>query len=122
MFSQLMRMKLRQDDYFKEDRYEAEMSFTAQLREYMKITNRNQAKLCDEISVEKTKMSKIINGKLKPNSELMFRLERHSENLLPALNWYRLHQKDTEQELLKNTALKTAQYELVSGIDLGRIG
>lgn len=123
MFGELTRMKLLQNDYFKSDSYDTGMSFTAQLKDYMRITRKSQAELCTDIGIEKTKLSKLVNGKIRPNAELMFRLEKHSQNTVPALNWYRVYLKDLEQELKENTELKQAQYKFVkSSINLGKAG
>lgn len=123
MFGELIRMKLLQSDYFKTDSYDPGLSFTAQLKEYMRITRKSQSELCSDIGIEKTKLSKLVNGKLKPNVELMFRLEKHSQNTIPALNWYKTYLKDLEKELNDNIELKQAQYRFVkSSIDLGKAG
>ena len=98
LFGNLMRIKLRMQDYFKRNKYENQYSFSKQLKEYIDIINRTNKEFADNIDIHKTKLSRI-NGKENPNIELMYRLEEHSNGELPAHFWWRLYSRELEHKI-----------------------
>lgn len=59
------------------------------LKEYLKITNRKKEELADEINIQSTKITLLLEGKDKLDKALSFRLERHSGDIIPALYWWK---------------------------------
>ncbi len=97
--SQLFTFKLSLRDYFSSPKFDEQFSFAQQIKRYISITGRSNNEIADNLNVHKTKLSRLVNGKEKPNTELMYRLERHSEGEIPAYYWWRLLAKELEYKL-----------------------
>lgn len=123
MFDGLLRMKYRIEDYVKSSSHHSEFSFGNQLKEYLRITHRSQAELSDEIDLDKTRMSKLINDKIKPSLELCYRLEKHSDNIISAKHWFKLYLKELEKTLEMSPEMRENEYRRVkSSLSLGMTG
>lgn len=99
--------------YLRQPKFQELFSFAHQLREYLHTTRRNQKQFGAELDLEKSKLSKLLNGKANPTPALCFRLEKHSDGLLPARLWYRLHLRELEHRMMQNEELKQAEFEKV---------
>lgn len=53
-------------------------------------TKKSKKSFSEDIGLHYTKLSRIINDREDPNIELMYRLEAHSADLLPAILWWEL--------------------------------
>ncbi|MEM1214355.1 MAG: helix-turn-helix transcriptional regulator, partial [Bacteroidota bacterium] len=102
-------------DYLRGGEYSIKYSFANQLKEYMTLTRRSQKKLGGELNIEKTKLNKLLSGKVNPSMDICYRLEKHSDNILPALLWYDLHLKQLAYEASSNDAIRVAAYQQVTG-------
>jgi len=51
----------------------------------------------------------MLNDKEMPNVELMYRLEGHSGDLVPALLWWKLLSKKQEFDLLTNKEIRVTE-------------
>ena len=56
----------------------------------------------NDLNIHKTKLSRILNNRENPNIELMYRLEHHSGQMIPATYWYRLFTKKQEEDIKLN--------------------
>ena len=45
--------------------------------------------------------------------ELMYRLEHHSSNMIPATYWYRLHSRKLEEDIKLDTEKRAVEYKRV---------
>ena len=111
----LIKIKLRIRSYFKRDKFEEAFSFSNQLKEYIKITNRSNKEIARNLNIHPTKLSRIINGREDPNVELMYRLEEHSGGELPAFYWWRLFSKELEHQIRTNMEKKLEEAKKVKG-------
>ncbi len=100
--SELIRMKLLMKEYFKQNIFLQEFSFSNQLKKYVGLLSVSQTQFAKDIHLHKTKLSRILNAKENPNVELMYRLETHSGAMIPATYWYRLHTRRIEEEIKTN--------------------
>ncbi|MCO6476741.1 MAG: helix-turn-helix domain-containing protein [Phaeodactylibacter sp.] len=99
LLSELMRMKLLMKDYFERSGFEEELSFSNQLEQYIKILGRSKKDFAGEIDLHPTKLSRLLSGRENPNVELVYRLENHCGNVIPAIYWWRLHSRKLEEEI-----------------------
>lgn len=99
LLSELMRMKLLMKDYFERCGFEEELSFSNQLEQYIKILGRSKKDFAGEIDLHPTKLSRLLSGRENPNVELVYRLENHCGNVIPAIYWWRLHSRKLEEEI-----------------------
>ncbi|MEM6700122.1 MAG: helix-turn-helix transcriptional regulator [Bacteroidota bacterium] len=111
--AELMRMKLLQRDYFKQASYVVGYSFEEQLKAYIGLLKKSRKSVAEDLDIHPTKLSRILNGKENPNIDLMYRLERHSGNMIPATYWYRLVTKKVEHDIRQNEAHRQKEYERV---------
>lgn len=111
--SELMRMKLLMKDYFQQSAFIASYSFSSQLKKYIDLLKKNRADFAADLDIHKTKLSRILNDKENPNLELMYRLERHSGNMIPANYWYRLHSRKLEEDIKLDTQKRAEEYKRV---------
>lgn len=93
LLSALMRMKLLIQDYLGRSDFEKEFSFAQQLEQYIKLIGRSQKDFAAEIDLHPTKLSRLLNGRDNPNNELVYRLEKHCGNVIPAIYWWKLYAK-----------------------------
>lgn len=107
---ELFRMQLLMDDYFKQTAYIETFSFANQLKAYIDLLKKTHTSFAKDIGIHKTKLSRILNNKEKPNIELMYRLERHSGKMLPAIYWFRLHTKQLENRIKKDEEKRLEEY------------
>jgi plasmid maintenance system antidote protein VapI len=113
LLSALMRMKLLIKDYLERSDFEKEFSFAQQLEQYIKLVDRSQKDFAAEIDLHPTKLSRILNGRDKPNNELVYRLEKHCGNVIPAIYWWKLYVKQLENEIKTDEQLRSIEWRKV---------
>jgi len=99
LFSELMRMKLLMQDYLERNSFEKDFSFSNQLGQYIRMLGRNHRDFANEIDLHPTKLSRLLNDRENPNIELVYRLEKHCGNIIPAIYWWKLHSRELEEEI-----------------------
>lgn len=109
IYSDLLRFKYQIEDYIKKGTYSPEKSFGKYLEEYVRILKRTKKQLSEDLNVHYTRFSRIINDREEPNVELTYRLEKHSDNLIPFIYWWKLIIK--KQEALIKRDEKTRNEE-----------
>ncbi len=90
IYSDLLRFKFLMEDYIKNNFYDPQKSFGKHLEEYVHILKRTKKRLSEDLNIHYTRLSRIINDREEPNIELIYRLEKHCANLIPALLWWKL--------------------------------
>lgn len=113
LLSELMRMKLLMKDYFNQSAFIPSYSFSSQLKQYMGLLKKSSTDFAADLDIHKTKLSRILNDKESPNLELMYRLEHHSNNMIPATYWYRLHSRKLEEDIKMDTEKRAVEYKRV---------
>jgi transcriptional regulator with XRE-family HTH domain len=114
--SELMRMRLLMQDYFKAAVFMESFSFANQLKQYIDLLKKNNAEVAADLDIHRTKLSRILNGKENPNVELMYRLEHHSGNMIPATYWYKLHSRKLEEDIKMNAEKRAEEYKRVKNV------
>ena len=110
---ELMRMRLLMKDYFKQSEYMENYSFPNQLKKYIGLLKKTRADFAADLDIHKTKLSRILNNKENPNIELMYRLEHHSGNMIPATYWYKLHSRKLEEDIRMDEIKRAEEYKRV---------
>jgi len=109
IYSDLLRFKFLLENYINKEPFTEEKSFGKSIEEYVRILNRTKKSLSEDLDIHYTRLSRLINDREKPNIELMYRLEKHSGNLIPAIYWWKLVAK--KQEHIIKQDLKTRKKE-----------
>jgi hypothetical protein len=102
----LLRLRFQIEEYLKNGAFDKAYSFAAFLQEYIKIIGKKQIEFAFEINLHPTKLSSILTNKTDPNIALTYRLEKHSNDTIPALIWWRLWIKKIENDILNDTETK----------------
>ncbi len=114
LIGNMMQMKLLIKRYFQQDTYDELYGFSNQLKKYIKLTNRNNKEIAENLDIHPTKLSRILNGRENPNIELMYRLEKHSDGELPAHYWWRLYSRELENQIRTDLEKKMKEGDKVS--------
>ena len=109
----LLRLKFQIEEYIKTDFYKEAYSFAAFLQEYIRIVGKKQIEFAFEINLHPTKLSSILTNKIDPNIALIYRLEKHSNDIIPALLWWRLWIKKIENNILNDDESKRREGDKV---------
>jgi len=83
------------------------------LQQYIDITNKKQKDLAHDLSINPSTLSRILNGKESIGKSLAYRLERHSGKLIPAIYWWKLAQKEIEQDIMTNVVDREREGKMV---------
>ena len=102
IFSDLMRLRFQMEEYIKREPFSENKTIGNYISEYVRILNRTKKKLSEDLNVHYTRLSRIINNREEPNIELIYRLEKHSGNLIPAIIWWKLVSKKQEHFIKKD--------------------
>lgn len=109
IFSDLMRFRFQLERYIREEEYSVEKNFGRQLEEYVRILKRTKKELSEDLDIHYTRLSRIINGREEPNTELTYRLEEHSGQLISAIIWWRLIIKKQEYEIKRDKETRSKE-------------
>ena len=100
--SNLLQFKYEVETYIELGKYDPKYSFSNCLKRYMQITSKTNKDLTEELSIHKTKLSRIINDRDEANTALTYKLEKHSSKLFPAIFWWKLITLKKEDEINTN--------------------
>lgn len=100
IISRLLQLKFLVDDYLSASSFNRKYYFGYFLKEYITRLEKKNKDFAQEIDIDPTELSQIINRHRKPTDKLIIRLEIHSNKNFPALMWFKLLEKDRAYELL----------------------
>ena len=106
---QLLRFKFLLEDYIKSNDYDDRYTFGFFLRNYLAILNKKNKEFAYEIDVPQRSLSNWLNNHKIPSESIFIRLEIHSNNTIPAVNWFRAAEKGKEYFLINNSKLRASQ-------------
>ncbi|MBI4946042.1 MAG: helix-turn-helix domain-containing protein [Bacteroidetes bacterium] len=109
LLSRLMQLKYQIEDYSKNTTYNNAFSFGYFLRAYLKSLNKKNKDFANDIDIDETELSQILNQHRNPSEKVIIRLELHSNKAIPAITWYRLLEKEKEHEILTDTTLRRSE-------------
>lgn len=116
IYANLLSLKYKIEDQLKQSPFDYEKGASHYLSEYISSAHINQKKLSEDIDIHKTRLSRIINQKEKLTLSIAYRLEKHSNQLIPALLWWKLVQKEIEEEIKRDTAHKQTEMNKVKAV------
>lgn len=116
LLSGLLSLKYQIKAYIRKNSFDVSISFGKTLSQYLSIIGRKQKEFAKDINIHPSRLSRILKGKEKIGKKVAYRLERHSGDLIPALYWWKLMQKEVEQEMLSDTQIKQEEQKQVSYI------
>jgi len=96
----LLSLKNQIRNYISHSNHDQEKSTGKMLGKYLKAIGRTQRKFAEEVSIHPSQLNRIIKGKEALSKSLAYRLELHSGELIPAIYWWKLMQKEVEREIM----------------------
>ena len=83
IYSDLLSLKYKMIDYVENGILSETFLFSEFLKNYVSILKITRRKLAKDLSVHETKLSRLINNKENPGIGLLYRIEEHSNNIIP---------------------------------------
>ena len=90
ILADVMRLRFQIENYIKKEGFSFEQTFGKYLAEYIRILKKSRKQISEDLDVHYTKLSRIINDKEEPNTELCYRLEKHSGYMINVEYWWQL--------------------------------
>lgn len=112
MYAALMQLKYQMISYIEQE-YNAESSFSICLERYINIIRKTKNELAQDIGTSVSKLGKLLSGEKEPDRGFLFRLESHSNGLVPALLWWKLAMKKQEHEIERDEKERKEAYAKV---------
>ncbi|MCU0434672.1 MAG: hypothetical protein MUC87_14550 [Bacteroidia bacterium] len=113
LISRLLQLRYHIEDYINAHEFTPDKSFTFFLNEYLRTIDKKKKDFAQEIQIHETKLSQIINGRVEPNDKFIIRLEIHSQNMFPALFWFKLIRMEQEYDLENNKEIRKKEARFV---------
>lgn len=102
LYSSLLAIKYQIKRYLYGTQFDPNKTLGSYLKIYLRLTAKKQKELAEDIGIHPSRLSRIIHGKEKIGKAMAYRLESHSGDLIPALYWWKLAQKEIEFEILND--------------------
>jgi len=94
MYSALLSLKYEITDYIDNATFSENFLFSDFLKAYVSILQISRRKLAKDLGIHETKFSRLINNRENPGIGLLYRIEEHSNKILPAsLLWQIVNMK-----------------------------
>jgi len=106
VYDKLLQLKFQLEDYISSNQYHDVMNFSYFLTEYVNRQDKKDKEFAAEIDIKPAVLSQYLNNYRKPPEKIVFRLELHSNGMIPAVAWYKLLQKDKEHEIMTNAGIR----------------
>jgi hypothetical protein len=112
---QLWQFRFRMENYLESKEYISELTFGHFLKKYVELLDKKRKTFAEEISIDETLLSQLINMHRLPPDYVAIRLEIHSNNIIPAANWIRLVEKQRLYEIETDKELRKKERPFVHG-------
>jgi hypothetical protein len=90
LMSEITRLRISIKIYLEQEIYSPLYNFGKILEEYISLLKINKKRFSEDIDIHYTKLSRILNEREEPNVSFIYRLESHSDELIPAIYWWKL--------------------------------
>jgi len=112
----LMGLRFQMEDYFRSEKPDKEYSFGYFLKLYIELLDMKRRGFAEQIGIDETLLSQLINQRRTPPEYIPIRLELHSNNSIQAEYWFRVIEKDREGAMLLNkAAMRKKEMKYVTG-------
>ncbi|MEV4886024.1 hypothetical protein MRBLMN1_004581 [Chitinophaga ginsengisegetis] len=102
----LLQVKYQMESVIESLEYQGSLHFGYFLSAYIRAVQKKQKEFAAEISIDETRLSRIIHNKEFPNDELFIRLELYSNNTISVLSWFLLAEKGKAYNISTNKELR----------------
>jgi hypothetical protein len=109
LITKLLQLKFVMEDYIMQKEYKEDFDFSYFLVEYIDRLEIKKKEFAQEIDVNPTELSQIINRHRSPNEKFIIRLEIHSNKNFPAIIWSKIIEKERIFRLQNDTKLRLSE-------------
>jgi len=113
LYARILQLRYQMEDYAKSSTYDEKQNFASFLRTYIKLNYKINKEFADDIHINETELSQILNKHRDPSENIIIRLELHSNNVIPAVSWFKLLEKEKLYELETDTSLREQEEKYV---------
>ncbi len=113
LVSGLLSLRFQLEDYINGNTFNPDLSFGYFLGEYVTLLEKKRKVFAEEISIDETLLSQLINLKRDPPDYVTVRLELHSNRAIPADYWYRLVEKKKEHFIKTDKSIRQKEKQFV---------
>ena len=106
LMSEVTRLRISIKVYLEQEIYSPLFSFGQVLGKYIELLKISKKQFSKDIDIHYTKLSRILNEKEEPNIGFIYRLENHSAELIPAVDWWKLTIRKQEYLIAENSDKK----------------
>ena len=104
--AQLLQFQFDLEDYLHQKDFDSEKTFSHFLVRYVALHEGSKQEFATELGIHKSLLSQLLSGTRNPTLAFLVRLEIHSRQMIPAVNWFRLLTKQQEYLLREDEALR----------------
>lgn len=112
--SDILQLRFRLEGYLGNQEFDPKLKFSYFLKEYVQLLNKKRKVFAQEINIDETELSQLINDHRYPSESIIIRLEIHSNKAIPAIAWYKLIQREKEHYIITNKAIRKQEEKHVS--------
>jgi hypothetical protein len=104
----LLRLRFQMENYVEDKKFIEKYSFSYFLQQYLQLIGKKQVEFAKEISLHPSKLNLYLNDKSEPSLSILYRLEKHTAEQIPALLWWKIIVKKMANQIQndKNTRQK----------------
>jgi plasmid maintenance system antidote protein VapI len=113
--NRFLQLKFQMESYL-EDETESIKPFGFFLQAYIDRAQKKNKEFANDISINYTELSQVINQKRRPSEKMILRLHIHSNQFFPTSLWFSIVEKERKIELSNNTSLIKEQMAFVKNI------
>ncbi|MEL1243088.1 hypothetical protein AAEO56_02345 [Flavobacterium sp. DGU11] len=122
LYAKVLQLRFLMEDYANSDVYDETRTFASFLKTYIKLIYKVNKKFAQDIDLKETELSLILRERRLPTEKVIVRLEIHSNNLIPALSWFKVVEKQREHELEKDIEFRQEQNKHVKNrLEFGNV-
>ena len=116
---QLLQLKFQLEDYISSKEYDPAINFGQFLKRYIDILQLKRKTFAEDISIDETMLSQLINMHRTPPDYISIRLEIHSNNIIPADRWFKVIGLQKEHQIKTDKSLRKKERKYVHNIVAG---
>jgi len=113
IYADLISLKFKLIEYINLGIFSEYYQFSEFLNRYINILNTSKRKLATDLSIHETQFSRLVNNKENPGIGILYRIEEHSNKIIPASLLWKIVNMKLADEIEGNTTERRKQSKLV---------
>jgi hypothetical protein len=114
LMADVLQLRFRLEDYLNNEEFDPKLKFSYFLKEYVQLLNKKRKVFAQEINIDETELSQLINNHRYPSENIIIRLELHSNKAIPAIAWYKLIEREKEHYIITDKTIRKREQKNVS--------